>query len=422
MKKLLFSSLLTFYCLTIFAQIDWIKYSGNPVVDSTKDLTATSAYAPKVFIDGSTYHMWYTRKTGTTRENMGYMTSTNGLSWTLVDSLAIMPSTDNTRFDFKKVGHGSVIKEGDTLKMWYWGGNTSNNAGIGFAWSLNGRNWTKVDGPGVGKSVYDITMDGSGALALAAHCVIKDGSTYKMWYSRAFLNGSNVGYRIAYATSPNGLNWTNVSGSGTNGAVIELGAAGKFDEAFAFFPNVIKNGSLYQMWYAGYDNVSALREGYATSTDGISWTKIAGNKAKGACIDSGGGGSVTMVGNLYRMWYSSTNPGGFGYATSGTSTSIKSVSDLNNFHLFPNPASNLFTIQLNTDKAFKVEIMNLSGQKISEAILHNGSEIDCSLWNKGIYVLKITTEKNEVIYRKIMIENNLLLIILNNKKEVILYE
>ncbi len=37
-------------------------------------------------------------------------------------------------------------------------------------------------------------------------------------------------------------------------------------------------------------------------------------------------------------------------------------------------------------------------------IINNGNEIDCSLWNNGIYIVKIITDENEVLYKKIAIE------------------
>ncbi len=404
MKKILIAAAFMLICTNIFAQLNWVKYSGNPIVDSTKDMSATSSYAPQVLIDGSVYHLWYTRKTGTNRENIGYMTSANGLSWTLVDSLAIMPSTDASRFDFKKIGHASVIKEGDTLKMWYWGGNTSSIAGIGFAWSLSGQNWTRVDGPGIGKSVIDQTIDGSGALAIATPCVIKDGSTYKMWYARAYLVGSKVIYRIGYATSSNGLNWTVVSGSGTNGSVIDIGASGKFDESMVFFPSVIKNGSQYQMWYAGYDSLATIREGYATSGDGISWTKVIGNSAKGSCLDSGGTSSVSLVGSVYKMWYSSTSPAGFAYATSGNITGLSKLKPSNVFNVYPNPSRGNFKLEFDNGKTTGlIQIYNLRGQEVFNKTIIDNPNIESNL-QKGLYFIVFTHENGMVLNGKIIIE------------------
>jgi len=84
---------------------------------------------------------------------------------------------------------GWVTADNDTFKMWYWGLNPTvgENAlnSIGYAWSVDGSNWTRVTGPGALGSVYDPDMadlpDSSG---VAMPCVVKDGDTYHMWHAQ----------------------------------------------------------------------------------------------------------------------------------------------------------------------------------------------------------------------------------------------
>ena len=117
---------ITIYILTtsnLFAQIDWVPYAGNPVIDENFDTSAYGFYAPSVLFDGTTYHMWYTRELVKDElDKIGYATSPDEINWTLIDSLALEPSSDPTRFDSGGVEWCWVIKEGDTLKMWYHGG------------------------------------------------------------------------------------------------------------------------------------------------------------------------------------------------------------------------------------------------------------------------------------------------------------
>ncbi|GEM_PF-6305665 len=115
MKIFLLCTLIILTTINLFGQIDWNNYAGNPVIDSTMDPNTYNAYGPNVLFDGTTYHMWYTRKTGN-KEKIGYLTSPNGIAWTLIDSLALEPSTDLTRFDCKKLGQGSVLKRMIRLK------------------------------------------------------------------------------------------------------------------------------------------------------------------------------------------------------------------------------------------------------------------------------------------------------------------
>ncbi len=131
---------------------------------------------------------------------------------------------------------------------------------------------------------------------------------YKMWYM-----GCNAGYTacsIGYATSPDGTAWTKHAGN-----PVLTGTAGEWDEDGPFAPRVIKNGSTYQMWYSSDGQI-----GLATSSDGIAWTKYAGNPVLTESWDAGGVGivSVLLEDSTYKMWLqggTGQNPG-IGYATS----------------------------------------------------------------------------------------------------------
>jgi len=118
MKSLFILSMLILgLTIPLCAQINWTKYSNDPIIPNTFDIKATEMYDPCVLLDNGTYKMWYTRKVAGT-EKIAYATSTDGIAWTLVDTAVIIPvEKTTTRFDYKKVGQGSVIKDGDTLKM-----------------------------------------------------------------------------------------------------------------------------------------------------------------------------------------------------------------------------------------------------------------------------------------------------------------
>ncbi len=298
---LLFSGLLPGL---VRAQVDWVEYENNPVIDEAFDPGSTVIFRPSVVFDGTTYHMWYGKEEGGLAEVMGYATSTDGRAWTLVESVVLQPSLDPARFDRDSASQGWVIADGDTLKMWYWG-NGQNVGNIGYAWSLDGITWIKVDGAGLDGSVYDRVIDGGSALALATPTVVKDqGGTYHMWFSRVIgLDGVFIG-RIGYATSPDGLIWTNVPGPGTDGAVLDWGAAGSFDDFTVLWPAVVETEGGFMMWYAGggpQGQTGGL--GCATSPDGVTWTKIAGNATNGACFETPGQVAVIEQEGQYKMWY-----------------------------------------------------------------------------------------------------------------------
>lgn len=392
MKKVLENRPCAIVCLLLsaavsFGQTSWIPYAGNPVADSTLDPTAASIYDPMILLDGSTYKMWYTRENGEEDpENIGYATSPDGITWTSADTAALLPSGGNTRFDATKVGQGTVIKDGGTYKMWYWG-NGPNIGNIGYATSPNGTVWTKVDGANADKSVYSRAEDGSGALALVTPSVVKTGDTYHMWYTRYLVSG----WRIAYATSTDGIAWTNVPGSGSGGAVIDLGGSGTFESDLVGFPCVLATSEGFEMWYAG-NNGSVTSIGYATSSDGITWVK------SGSCLTDAGTAAVIKEDSVYKMWYASD--AGLNYATTSGS-GIENGSALENglelMQNNPNPFNPKTTIRFSLPQATtaKLVVYNSKGELITTLINgfisagRHSVDFDASGLNSGVYFCKL---------------------------------
>ena len=118
------------------------------------------------------------------------------------------------------------------------------------------------------------------------------------------------------------LQWTKVPGPGPNGAVLGLGASGAFDERANFTTNAFPDGGAVRLYYGGGDvsgdpgcpgiNGSHWRIGLATSTDGVSFTRVTGGATGGAIVDNGAGQfdsqltyrpHVLKDGALYRMWF-----------------------------------------------------------------------------------------------------------------------
>ncbi|MCM8786832.1 MAG: hypothetical protein NC935_02130, partial [Candidatus Omnitrophica bacterium] len=154
-------------------------------------------------------------------------------------------------------------------------------------------------------------------------------------------------WRIFYATSPDGLTWTKYDNSipsnsdttGTNGR-IPLGTSGKGDSYHAYASRVIKDVDKYKMWYAGYDGTNT-RSYYATSSDGLTWTKYdnsipsnsdtTGTNGRIPLGTSGKGDSIGIYspniikdGDTYKMWYvghNGTNPRIF-YATAPANRTV----------------------------------------------------------------------------------------------------
>src|SRR5437773_7684132 len=89
------------------------------------------------------------------------------------------------------------------------------------------------------------------------------------------------------------------------GMVLDLGPPGSFDSAGVLNPYVMKDGGTYRMWYRGYDGMRN-RILYATSPDGVVWTKhgVAIDVLTAPYyLDGAAGQSVMREGALYRMWF-----------------------------------------------------------------------------------------------------------------------
>jgi len=137
---------------------------------------------------------------------------------------------------------------------------------------------------------------------LGSLTVIKDDSTYRMWYSA----GNEVaGESIGYADSPDGVNWF----KSLSGPLLEAGPYGAWDEAGVANPAALATGDDgFQMWYVGLDAVGQRAIGYATSPDGLTWQKHTVNpilRPDSADETSFGFPTVVREGpNDYKMWYS----------------------------------------------------------------------------------------------------------------------
>ncbi|MFC1526287.1 FlgD immunoglobulin-like domain containing protein [Candidatus Latescibacterota bacterium] len=93
--------------------------------------------------------------------------------------------------------------------------------------------------------------------------------------------------RIGYATSPDGVAWTRQSSS----PALALGPVGAWDGVGICDPTVVHDGTTYHLWYAGYDG-QALRLGHATSSNGTTWSRDPANPV----LDLGPSGTWDGVG------------------------------------------------------------------------------------------------------------------------------
>ena len=140
--------------------------------------------------------------------------------------------------------------------------------------------------------------------------VAKVGSTYYLWYSGTSEDGQAAATFLA--TSTNGTTWTRANG----GNPVLQGTAGAFDANGIYGEDVVYDPTNpvtpFRMWYSGRAGVFG-GIGYATSLDGVTWTKYPSSVAPAPVVDHGQPGAadsfaaadptVVQDGSVWRMWY-----------------------------------------------------------------------------------------------------------------------
>lgn len=238
--------------------------------------------------------------------------------------------------DFYAVSDPCVLFHDGVYKMWYTGGgavlpDTFLHSSISYATSFDGINWIKY----AGNPVVDIRSNFWDSLGVETATVLIDPSAaeserFKMWYAGTTFDG--IRYDIGYAYSPDGIAWTRVPD-----AVLQVGEANEWDNFFLEGPSVLKISDMYQMWYAAYDAVvngettdGTVNIGYATSIDGINWTKHAGNPV---LTTTAGAWDAVYVqdpevkfhNGKYHMWYGGTDVGDNYFQQTGHASSLDGI-------------------------------------------------------------------------------------------------
>jgi predicted GH43/DUF377 family glycosyl hydrolase len=154
----------------------------------------------------------------------------------------------------------SVLKDDGKYRMWFsW----RPKKGIALVESEDGVHWSKpliVLGP---NDQTDWEED------LNRPVVVKNGSHYQIWYTGQARGHSWIGY----ATSDDGKAWRRMSRRPV------LSAEAPWESVAVMCPHVLYDSQarLYRMWYSGGEQYEPNAIGYATSADGLAWTKHENN-------------------------------------------------------------------------------------------------------------------------------------------------
>lgn len=159
---------------------------------------------------------------------------------------------------------GWFMYENGMYHVWYGGWQGAydhavpNLVKLGYAYSTDGINWTKY----AGNPIY--TQKWTEDIA-----VVKDGGTYYL-YAEDENTADGDGAVIDLYTSTDKINWTRY------GTVLAP-TGNAWESSDVGTPTVWKEGHTWYMLYEGLRNSIAGQVGLATSSDGKSWTRDAGN-------------------------------------------------------------------------------------------------------------------------------------------------
>jgi len=237
-------------------------------------------------------------------------------------------------WDSGGVETASVVKAPDGTYLMYYSGvrglSSSNTWALGLATSLDGITWTKfgsspvMEGGGGWEGPY---VDGGQTVGgIAEPSAVYDAAEglYKMWFSALGTKDGKSAFRMGYATSLDGVVWQRHPTP-----VLEPGIVGWDNLVISHVHVIIDATRRYHAFYFG-TSAAKYRDaekkhaamvagsiGYATSSDGINWTKASSSApvlnvvAKTWEAWTIGGPAALIEGGNIKLWY-------FGSATYNT--------------------------------------------------------------------------------------------------------
>jgi len=305
----------------------WTEYINNPVFGQGVD-GGPKAYYPSVLHDaegfsghGATaqYKMWY----GTSGQQTGLATSDDGINWT--DHGVVMADGYHATVEYYPAGFSGANSgddpSGSTMyyRIWYWDWPTIYAVtAIGYAESPDGANWHN----------YQPLQNGTVPIVSGIHPEWNRGSygpcdvlynsgasnTGTDWTFTLYYDGTTGGDEaIGLGFSVDGITWTGYDADGDGKADPVLNGtyvSGDWDQNYVSQATIVKNaGDDYEMWYSGGVGTMNHGIGYATSPDGIDWTRHADNPVFHK--DDGVGWrdsrtycpAVLKDGATYKMWF-----------------------------------------------------------------------------------------------------------------------
>src|SRR4030042_998289 len=268
---------------------EWTEYSSNPVFGQWLG-NPNRAYYPKVIYDpnqfsghgdNAYYKMWFGSNNG-----IGYAYSNDGINWTagLNPLPGLVPGAHHPVVEYDPGGFG----HGVYYKIWYW--NSQWNYTIGdlrYAESSDGINWVNEQPftqDATFKVVTSIPSEWNRGSTGASEIIYNPGGSnslddLNLWnnkYVMYYTATPGAGEFIGLGYSDNRTHWKRYGNNPVLSPCHPSDPSAGWDYQSVGCPTVMNIAGTWHMWYGGgpFTNHGI---GYATSTNGIDWTKHTDN-------------------------------------------------------------------------------------------------------------------------------------------------
>lgn len=277
-KLFIFLFLITLYALLFKTTVySWEKDNENPIFTGTPDSwDKTHVLSASILFENDKFKMWYTGHDGS-GWRIGYAYSADGkTNWSRLNQPILVPTISNNWE--RDVSDPYIIHDSDEIyKIWY--------VATGPNWQIGADRFRlkyaySLNGIDWQINPSYILMATSGSWDSGGLnrgiTVIHENNGYKMWY--AGVNEAQMGtpeekWMIGYATSPDGINWTKYPSNENPQPVIQPTEPWELNSVS--YPNVVYENGTYHMWYAATSLNLPSQIVYAFSNDGINWNKPA---------------------------------------------------------------------------------------------------------------------------------------------------
>jgi uncharacterized repeat protein (TIGR01451 family) len=202
------------------------------------------------------YVMYYDGTNGA-NEFTGLAYSSDGKAWTAYSTAPVLSGSTSAAWDCSDTAYGTVYRDVNGFHFWYSGGGADNGSGgcldqpvhqgIGYAWSPDGKTWTKHPSP-----IFHITTGPSYRnVRVYTPAVVDDGSSYlKMYYSaQGTGTKKKIGLALLFRPPEANLRITKVAPAVVNVAqaftyVIEVRNLGPWDAADVSVSDPVPEGAI----------------------------------------------------------------------------------------------------------------------------------------------------------------------------------